>query len=352
MAPRPVDIDEVLAGMSPPALAPPCIVRRRAEATQGLSGVDRLRDHPVQALPYDGGAVEVDGVDEALGAVDGPAVGDGAVEQRRRVGQQPAGGGGTAGVVEVREQPGPLQLVADGDAVRAERVVGPVAVVVGQHEPARVIVLRQPEAGPRRDLVHDPPGQSEGAVEGPPPHPHVVGREQRLDEVHVGIGAQIGLGVLPVAVQHVAVEAGDGVEEPLLQHRHGLLEHRPGALVPGCHGRGRRQQHERVLVGALRLTVLPGAVRAGEPPAVPLIVEYAGERGDPVLDQVSGRRGVVALRKRQHVGHSAADPGLDRSHRDQPTRFVQPAETARGVPRRRGVPDEQAPLFLHPLRRR
>ena len=137
----------------------------------------------------------VDGVDEPVGAVDGPALADRGVEQGPTASASShVGSSGAEAGTQVQGQPGPLEPVADGGAVGAERVRGLVDVVLEQRastSASKCSGIRQWCAGARSctTRVSDPqrPVAQGGVVE------HVGGREQRLDGVHVGVHAAVAV---------------------------------------------------------------------------------------------------------------------------------------------------------------
>ena len=163
-------VGEAFLAVGPPAPREVEVPRLAGDRRQHGGGRDRLAEDPVHAGADHRPVVPVEGVREAAVTIGRPAPRHGRVEQRERVVQQPAGRSGRDRA-EVQGQPGPLELVPDGDPVRAERVGRLVAVVLGQ---------RRPVAG---EVLGKPPG----ALAGPPERP--LGGAQRL-------GAQPARGLL------------------------------------------------------------------------------------------------------------------------------------------------------------
>ena len=121
-------------------------VRRVAgRCVQRGRGGGGLGGDPVHPLAYDGRAGPVDGVDEPVRAVDGPALADGRVEQRPGVVEQPAGRGGAQARRAGAAPAGPTRASARSSRRRAG-TGGPArrrcSPACGR--PGRVEVLRDP----------------------------------------------------------------------------------------------------------------------------------------------------------------------------------------------------------------
>ena len=191
-------------------------------AVQGGRGRGGLGGDPVHPLADDGVAVPVDGVDEPVArrrppSPRGPTASNSDCASRRaasRARRRPERG------PQVQGQPGPLQPVADGRAVRAERVRRARrrctrAAGSTWRRSARGSASRWPRRGRARpaSTIRSARSRSEASSE------HVGGREQRLDRVHVGVDAAVAVERRPVLVplldDHAVLVVPEGVE----QHR-------------------------------------------------------------------------------------------------------------------------------------
>ena len=124
----------------------------------------------------------------------------------------------------MQHQASPLDPVADGGPVGAERMVRLVAVVVQQRVPLHIEMLRQCPVVVAGELVDRTGSDTDGSVE-----PHAltrdVGRcEQRLNGVHVRVDAAILLAVREGAVIGVHAHAGGFIEELLIEHLESFVE--------------------------------------------------------------------------------------------------------------------------------
>ena len=221
---------------------------------------------------HHGGAVPVGGVDEAIGTVRSPAVGDGLVvqgdgrlnEALRRVGPER--------LVHLDEQPRPLHPVADGGAVGAEGIGGLVAVVVEQRFPPRGQVFGNPPVVVSCQPDH-PLGNPAGApVPGAVPR-RVPGGEERLDGVHVGVDPAVVVQGDPRAVPLLHNRAGGLVPEVLLHDRQGHLQQPLGARYPGHQGACCREENEGVRVGGFDALGTAIGLDGCKPAAEVLVVE-------------------------------------------------------------------------------
>lgn len=122
----------------------------------------------------------------------------------------------------VEGQPRPLQDVADRHAEGAELIGGTVAVVVGQHLPLGVEVLRQAPVRVAGELVDDPTQDPQRAVDVALIAEHLPRGEHRLDGVHVGVDAAVVLTPGPGAVVLLAGHARVLVPEVSVEHVEGL----------------------------------------------------------------------------------------------------------------------------------
>ena len=173
-----------------PAPRAPPLPRRRPEALLPVASAsthgrrDGLAEHPVHAGRDHGGRSQsrVYGKPACPSAAQPRSPPRRRGRRRRRAATR--AGSGRHGA-QVHGQAGPLELVPDRDAVRAERVGRPVAVEVGHRLPVGGEVLGQPPV----------------ALAGPAVH-HALGGAQRL-------GAQVpgGLGVGPASASAAASAA-------------------------------------------------------------------------------------------------------------------------------------------------
>ena len=199
----------------------------------------------------------VQGVDEPVVPVDGPAAVDRGAVEADGVGEQPAGCVVAEHRTGVQRQAGPLQLVADGDPVGPEGVRGPVGVVLGQHPPGGVEVLRQPPVALPRPAVHDaldhPDDAGAQLPGGPLPQrlQRVGGGQHRLDAVHVGVDAAVVRAGRPAGVPLLHGHPGRVVPEVPVPDGERLVQQRPAAGHPRGRGARAREHHEGVHVGGL-----------------------------------------------------------------------------------------------------
>ena len=173
-------------------------------------------------------------------------------------------GGSASDRAQVQGQPGPLELVPDGDAVRPERVGRPVPVVVGQRLPVGGEVLGQP---PVRA-----PGPSRGrparwcaapARAGRPGGRRVAGwqgvrrGQRRLDAVHVGVEPRGSRRAGSTSRSHSSTASpASSSQNRSCQTPTASAQQLRGAAVRAGRRRRRAGEHdEGVHVGGLRVVV-------------------------------------------------------------------------------------------------
>ena len=269
---------------------------------------------------------EIDCVDETVGAVDGPALRHGGVEQCGGVIQQP-GRRLLQGLMKLTEEPRPFHPVTHRGPERPERVRRKIPVVLEQGLPLLVVVFGQsPFVGPGV-AVDQPLGDAQSSC--PPDRltGHIGGDQERLDQVHVGVRPAVGLELRPLLVEDIDRKSVLLAPEPGLRDGHGLCQQlgRTGS-ADGRRG-GRGEQHERRFVGALIAFVAWRGNRR-VPAAEGGVGDLIGERRQPVVDQLGRTRVTPELGQREDVGHPRGDPGLHRMPGVNRTRVVEPAETA------------------------
>ena len=236
--------------------------------------------------------VPIDGVDEALAV---PSLAHGAVEEHPRLALE----------AEAEGEPRPLEAVPGRDAVGPEAMLAVVGVVVRERAPVGVVVLDDVRAAD--EALGHPPGalDPQGILAG----------HHRLDPVHVGVGAAVGLGLGPVARADVEQRAELLLPEVRVEDRERLLEE---GLVTGAR---RGENDEDVLVGEL----VAGGLGVREPAPVLCVAKDRLERIEPVLGQL----GVAGLA--EDVRHPRVDPELTRTLEVGRTVAAQPREAAVGV---------------------
>ena len=118
---------------------------------------------------------------------------------------------------ELEQQLRPLEPVPGLGAVGLEWMPEFVAIVVGEFSPGGIEVFREPPGpfrgvcGPARDAVRDSCGPfQESLVAG-----RLVGRQVGLRQVHVGVLAAVGLGLVEFAVEDIDARAVGLHPEPL-----------------------------------------------------------------------------------------------------------------------------------------
>ena len=183
---------------------------------------------------------------------------------------------------------------------------GLVPVVVGQLHPVGAEVLGQEPVAVSRSAVDQSVGDGEAALV-----PHGIPRgvahgDERLEAVHVGIGAAVALGVRPVGRERLAQALGRLVPEPALDDLDGLAEQGGGRGCPTVSATADGEPDVHVVVGRL------AGHRAGlgEPAAVLGVGVQADQRRHRVVEQVAGTRDAVAHPDRRRVGHPGGEEEL------------------------------------------
>ncbi|CAM2147777.1 hypothetical protein PT2222_10287 [Paraburkholderia tropica] len=240
-------IDEMLPAVAPDLVVPvPEALVAGALAEQRGGGEGLGLDPEILVVIADG-VVGPEAVVEAAVIVV-PGVHHGRVEQLDRARQQPRQRTMT---FENQQQLGPLGLVARLETPRAEDVRAVFLVVVPVDRPVGVKVLPdQPLREPRltqRDVRRD----ALGAVEIDQMAGRLVGREQRLGGVHVGVLAAIA-GDLPVGARFVGIEARRAVPEAMFHQLEGGGDHRLRFFDAGHRGVRVSEQHEGEAVAVAR----------------------------------------------------------------------------------------------------
>ncbi len=318
-------VDEPGVDLGPPSVLERGVLLPGGGAVQGGRGLHGLGHHPVEALGDDGPAVPARRVgDPRRRGVH--RIGHRAVEERLRRAGEP-GLRGPRG--QLQEQPRPLQGVPRRGAVRAERVVGTLGVVLGEGAPVVVVVLREPPPVPAGVPVDQPLRDPQGSSQPDLVAGGVRGGEIGLDGVHVAVGAAVAVEDGPGPVPLLDAGAHGLVPEPALVHVQRIGQ-QPGCPVhPGAGRRRGGQDHEGVLVAGFRAAAR-AAVRGdlGVPAPVLPVAEQRVQGAYAVLRHVARTLPPGGVRLREDVGHPRVDPQLERPSGVHVAGVVEPAEAA------------------------
>ena len=236
-----------------------------------------------------------------------------------------------------------------------------VDVELQQGLPRLVVVLRQQPVVGTGGPVDQGCGDPQGPLQPPPVTRHVGRREERLDRVHVGVGAAIGVAGRPVRAPLVDDEPGRVVPEVRLHDVERLGEQGGPLRVARTRGGGRGQDHEGVRIGLLGGLPLGAGRRplrtdrvddrvvlGASPRRVPAPVHGVTQPGPQGLYAVVdlGRRRVVATQRGEgkDVRHACGDPRQRRPTRGQLAAIPEPAEATSGITG--GVGEVDQPISL------
>ena len=334
-------VDEVVLHLLPPGRAAGGV--RRVPSTPGerVSRLDRLRDDPVEALLDHRPPGPVRGVAQPVGG--------GPLEQGDRSRQEPAGRLAQRRF-ELNRQSRPLEAMSRRGAVRPERVGRALAVVLGQRLPVCGEVLDDAPVviASHCDQAFD---DGQGALAPAGVTGHVGSHEVGLDGVHVAVGATVVLDRGEGLVPGLSAGAVRLVPEALQVHGGRLFEEGLGAVDPGRGGRGGGEEHEAVVVAALRaIGDLAVDRHLVEPPPGIRVGEAVAQGAYAVRGEVDGARAAEQRGQREHVGHPRVDPHLQPGRRSLLALVVEPREAVFGHrPLREG--EERGELVGAPGRR-
>ncbi len=219
-----------------------------------------------------------------------------------------------------------------------------VGVVLEQRGPLGVEVLGDPPVVRRSEVVDHARGDPQRTLAQGGVIEHVGGRQQRLDGVHVGVDAAVGIERRPRLVPLLDDHPERLVPEVVEQHGEGLGEQpvRPGTLGRG--GAGRGEYDERVLVGGLVGGGRPVLRQPRPPAAVDAVPEQTAQRGHAVVGELGAVGPTHQVAEGVDVGHPAGDPELPRPVEVDRAVVLEPAEPAAGVAR--GTPEVEQPVTL------